>query len=455
MDANNPQLPPDRPLTEAERYPLLTDRGRRLLHRMNEHAAAPAFNHICGDRLDEHGLAEVRNFAEALQTARAAAPEWLDRFLERVIASSPFYTTRAPAGASGLRDIPTCNRADLASHLPGFVPLDAPLEELIVHSTSGRTGRPIDLPHHPIACSQYLPIFQTALAEAGIEFHGKPETVAIALVGAQRRCLSCATVSIWLNEAGYIKINLHGDDWRTPDDPACYLNACRPEVITGDPIAFESLMQQPLEFRPKAMLSTAMQLMPGLHSKLESHFGCPVLDVYSSMESGPLATRRSGEESFRILPPDVHVEILRPDRPEPVAPGERGEITFTGGRNPFLPLVRYRTGDFATWDPEAPARFHSLDGRAPVIFASADGTRINNIDVTHALQNFPFAQFSLTQKADASLLLQTRGSLCSPEEAIEALRDVFGTSQQIEHQPLPANHQGEKFIQYRSELAIG
>jgi len=455
MHANKPQLPPNRSLSEAERYPLLTARGRRLLHWMKEHHAAPAFNHTCGDRLDKHGLEEVRAFAERLQNHRPAAPDWIDSYLEKVVTSSPFYSRRAPKDASRLEDLPTCDRSDLAREFPSFVPLEAPLEEIIVHSTSGRTGHPIDLPHHPVACSQYLPIFQRLLADHGITLAGEPETVAIALIAAQRHCLTCATVSTWLNEAGFLKINLKGNDWRGSGDPARYLNACRPEVITGDPIAFTALMDQPLDFEPKAMLSTAMQLAPGLHEKLQSHFGCPVLDIYSAMESGPLAARAHGEQGFRVVPPDIHIEILHPLRAEPVAPGERGEITLTGGRNPFLPLVRYRTGDFAMWDPEVPEDLRSLDGRAPIIFVSPDGSRINNIDVTHVLQAFPIAQFSLTQNADASLLLQTRGLLCPPEEPIEGLKGLFGSAQPISHKPLPEPSPAEKIIQYQSAFPQG
>ena len=41
----------DRPLTEAERFPLLTERGRKLMEWMWEHPHAPRFVGRCGDRL--------------------------------------------------------------------------------------------------------------------------------------------------------------------------------------------------------------------------------------------------------------------------------------------------------------------------------------------------------------------------------------------------------------------
>ncbi|HVY60689.1 MAG TPA: phenylacetate--CoA ligase family protein, partial [Planctomycetota bacterium] len=56
---------------------------------------------------------------------------------------------------------------------------------------------------------------------------------------------------------------------------------------------------------------------------------------------------------LHILPPDLLVESLEPSE----------ELVFTGGRNPFLPLVRYRTGDRARLD-RAPC---SCGDRAPRI----------------------------------------------------------------------------------------
>ena len=52
---------------------------------------------------------------------------------------------------------------------------------------------------------------------------------------------------------------------------------------------------------------------------------------------------------------------------QPCRLGVRGEITLTGGRNPFLPLLRYRTGDFASLDTINGHRvLLGLEGREPV-----------------------------------------------------------------------------------------
>ena len=45
-------------------------------------------------------------------------------------------------------------------------------------------------------------------------------------------------------------------------------------------------------------------------------------------------------------------EIVDPDRGEPLPPGEEGELVFTTLTKQALPMVRYRTGDISSLDPE-------------------------------------------------------------------------------------------------------
>jgi len=81
-------------------------------------------------------------------------------------------------------------------------------------------------------------------------------------------------------------------------DRARFLDDCSPELYTGDPIAFAELMKLSLKTRPHALISTVMMLLPGLRQRLESHFGCPVLDVYSMNETGPIAVLYDGVHVF-------------------------------------------------------------------------------------------------------------------------------------------------------------
>src|SRR5262249_15284551 len=151
---------------------------------------------------------------------------------------------------------------------------------------------------------------------------------------------------------------------------------------------------------PKALVSTSMALLPGLRQSLAARFGCPVVDVYSMNESGPIAVAAPDGNGHLLLSHRLYVEVLDPDG-APCPSGVRGEVTLTGGFNPSLLLLRSRTGVFASLDFSAPRRLRlvGLEGRAPVVFRAGDGRPINNIDVTAALKPLALPQYQLHQAA--------------------------------------------------------
>jgi len=146
-------------------------------------------------------------------------------------------------------------------------------------------------------------------------------------------------------------------------------------------------MKLPLKTRPRALISTAMMLSPGLRQQLESHFGCPVLDVYSMNEAGPVAVLHDGIHV--LLQHRLYVEILDPDG-NPCPPGVRGEVTLTSGLNFFLLLLRYRTNDYAALEwRDGGSVLVALQGRPPTIYRGANGQLINTLDVTGRSKDSP------------------------------------------------------------------
>ena len=449
-------------LTEAERFPWLTTDAAGLLRWLHEHPSAPRYNHHCGDRLSAAGLARVRAFerallAEPIGWQPGALPEWLAEFTAHCYRQVPFYRE---AGAAPARfvDIPPCDRADLSREPWSFVPDDLPLDDLIVYNTSGTTGHPLDILSHPENASRYLPLLRAALATRGVSLEGgfdpasgRPR-VALVLVCWQRRTFTYASVSAFLDGAGFTKLNLHPGDWRDPADRARFLDACQPEVYTGDPLAFAELARLPLQTRPKALLSTAMQLAPALRDQLAAHFGCPVLDLYTMNECGPIAVGGSfgGLTGHALLQHRLYVEILDADGAV-CPPGVRGEVTLSGGFNPFIPLLRYRTGDYASPDfaGTLPVLI-DLQGRPPVVFAGANGQAINNIDVTGALRGFALPQYSLVQARDGALTLNVLPQTQDHDGLRAALQGLFGAAQPVTIVESEALADG-KVVQYRRE----
>jgi len=187
-----------------------------------------------------------------------------------------------------------------------------------------------------------------------------------------------------------------------------------------------------------------------LKQLLERKFGCPVLDLYSLNEAGPVAVGDSSTAGHVLLQHRMYVEILDTNDVRQPA-GIRGEIALTGGFNAYLPLLRYRTGDFASLEMHAgEAVLIGLEGRPPVRFRTMAGERINNIEITHALQRFAIPQFTLHQNADGSLVIRIFGPCLNETEIPAVLLELFGPHQQLEIQH--ANIPSGKVIQYTSDL---
>ena len=435
----------------VEHFPFITESGQQVLRQLQEHPHAPCYTHPGVNRVTRAGLRRAKDFAAETVTtpprwSPTAPPTWVDEFVAQCFRAVPLYRRYGPPPVR-FADLPTFTRADLSHEPWAFVPDTQALDGLLVYNTSGVTGHPLDILTHADSLALYVPLLQAALAAHGVTLTGAPGRVSLCLVCFQHQTYTFASTLAVLNDSGFVKINLNPAEWREPADRARFLNDLAPEVFTGDPLAFSELARLPLTARPRALVSTAMTLLPGLQRSLQNHFDCPVLDVYSLNETGPLAVAVNG--AYHLLQPRLYVEVLD-DEGAASLPGVRGEITVTGGFNPFLPLVRYRTGDYARleWAGDEP-RLLDIEGRAPVVFRAADGRLINNIDVSTALRPLPLAQFALHQCADGALHLRVAGAGVDEAVVRSALLKVFGAHQALTIETVSAlEPSGGKWAQY-------
>ncbi|MEG0184690.1 MAG: AMP-binding protein, partial [Stenotrophomonas sp.] len=326
--------------TDSDRYPTLSAAGQAMLRRMREYPAAPIFRNASGNRLLAEEVDALRGYEQEIVHARfdwlpGQPPAWLQAHVAEVFAQVPYYRARALPATFG--DIAPVHRGDLSADIAAFVPDPVPLERMINFRTTGTTGHPLVLPSHPLVAARYLAHHKRALQRFGITLgHGRGQ-MGVMLLGMQQRCFTYVSVTPTMDESGLAKINLHPDEWRHPDDRARYIDALQPEVIAGDPISFATLLELGLSHRPRALLSVSMALSPGLRQMLQQQFDCPVLDIYSMNEAGPLAVHDAAAGGHVLLQPGMYVEVLD-DAGRAVADGQVGEITLTGGFNFCLPL---------------------------------------------------------------------------------------------------------------------
>ena len=402
---------PDAQLFSPRRFPVLGAAGRAMLRRLVDDPHAPRFHDFSGHRLrrTEVWLARWRH-ARVLRAElhwpvdARDPPPWAATWLRRLAATVP--------AARGLDDgrpwaaLPTTSRADLAHGLHLHTPAGLPLERTLCFTTSGTTGHPLKVPSLPRVAADYQAYHARALRHFGIEPDAGAGEVGVVLAGFQQRCFTYVSVNPLRGECGVVKLNLHPDDWQAPDHRARYLDALAPELVSGDPISLAELARLDLRHRPRALLSTSMALHDGLRRALAQRFGCPVLDLYSMNEAGPIAVHDPALDGHLLLQPGLHVEIVDADG-QPLGYGETGEVTLSGGFNPCLPLLRYRTGDHARLEmsPRGPV-LRGLVGRPPVRFRATDGTWVNNVELSQALAPFPLVRFAFHQQADGCCVMR-------------------------------------------------
>ena len=437
--------------SDLDYCPTLTPAGGRMLEKLRSHPAAPRYRNRSGNKLLAAEVAALRAYEQEVMEATigwsaAAAPSWLADFLRTTYATVPYYRACGSPPAR-LADVAPVSRAELGHDIAAFVPDDADLSRMINFQTTGTTGHPLLIASHPLVAGRYLAFHKRALRRFGVTLRHGAGQVGVMLLGHQRRCFTYVSVTPTMHESGLAKINLHPDDWRQPEDRARYLDAMAPELIAGDPISFAELLTLPMTHKPVALLSVSMMLLPGMRARLEQRFGCPVLDIYSLNEVGPVAVYDERAGGHVLLQHRLYVEILDADG-RPVPDGVRGEITVTGGFNFCLPLVRYRTGDYASLahGPDGPV-LAGLAGRSPLRYRTVKGEWINNIDITHALKPLAIALFGVHQHGDGSVALRLApGAMPLAGQARTLLAPFFGA---IAVETLLAE---DKIIQYTSDL---
>ena len=453
--------------------PLMTRSSIPALKRLLRNPDAPRWNHPAGDRItaDDAKFAEEFRFKILNRKAWGTGifPDWLEGWLSERAKTVPWFRRVLPDDSDITKSwysIPTSSRELIAQRPEELVPDDVDLKRMVVYRTSGTSGHALLVPHHPRAAGAYLVFIEAALRQHGIIPQFKSGEIACVLIGAQAHTVTYATtLSLW-GEGGFAKINLSSSEWPKPQSSKRYLEALNPMILTGDPISFAELLKVGPEIKPSACISTAVAMSPSLKAAIKKHFACPVIEWYSLTETGPIGYSCSFDNTYHLLAPDLFVEVLDSEG-NPVPSGVCGEITVTGGRNPFVPLLRYRTGDWGrlSYEPcscgDPMPQILDLEGRKPVLLASLNGGLVNPVDVSRVLRDFPLLQHEFRQKADLSCFLKLRLVPGHEEKELDEiparLKTLFGENLNIKIQvdeELGNRNCGSKIIPYSSEILL-
>jgi phenylacetate-CoA ligase len=222
----------------------------------------------------------------------------------------------------------------------------------------------------------------------------------------------------------------------------------RPVLIDGYAEAFDFLAQYieargGLDFRPKALMSSAQTLPRKSREVIERAFGCKVFDKYGSREFSGLAYESDAHNGHLIVAEGYIVELLVDGRP--AQPGEVGEVVITDLNNYCMPFIRYRIGDLAEAITQEPStcgrglpRIGDIQGRVQSIIQGTDGHFVPGTFFAHALKEYDYAikRFQVVQDEPGAIRFRVvKGARYSDDtldEVKSLIREYLGSSLRID-----------------------
>jgi len=201
------------------------------------------------------------------------------------------------------------------------------------------------------------------------------------------------------------------------------LEEMQPRVIDGYPSALYLLAREMKRtgrktINPEIIFSTAEHLSPEMREGIESTFGIRMYDQFGCVEMGRTAWECPEHAGYHMDIDAVVMEFLRDG--EPVAPGERGEIVYTGLYHYAMPRIRYAVGDVGVpTDEECPCGrglplMKEVEGRSDSFIQTPDGRIYPQMTFWAIMRTFAhaeeIAQFRVIQeRTDAITVPVVRG----------------------------------------------
>jgi phenylacetate-CoA ligase len=128
----------------------------------------------------------------------------------------------------------------------------------------------------------------------------------------------------------------------------CYLHAYPSSVAALAQFLRRSGVAAPRNVR--GILAESEIVYPGQRKAVEETFQCRYLSSYGHTEKTVAAAECEHSTNYHVWPTYGYFELLDKDGVAVTRAGETGEIVGTGFINRVVPFIRYRTGDYATYE---------------------------------------------------------------------------------------------------------
>jgi len=299
------------------------------------------------------------------------------------------------------------------------------LRKCLVTETSGSTGIPTKVVYDPPASDFSKAINLRSHIENGLTLTSK-----WAIFGDPHHFPKPK----WFQKFGFFS-----PQWISVFDPIEkqleFLQGFKPDILGGYTSSILLLAQAVKErgitdITPKAVISTSELLDPGTREYIDSVFNLKMIDHFGCVELNRTAWECSEHAGYHIDVDAVVMEFISDG--EAAAPGERGEIVYTGLYNYAMPLIRYAIEDVGVpSDEKCPCGrglplMKLVEGRSDSFMQTPDGRTISPIIWTLIMRQIPgVGQFkAIQERKDLVRILVVKDQAFTQATAGQIVHDV-------------------------------
>lgn len=357
----------------------------------------------------------------------------LDRLLSTTAKSTEYYKPYITYNA--LQDFPVVNKSIIKENFEAINIRPKKSSDFISVSTSGSTGTPFK-------------IYQTK----GKKARNTADTLFFAESAGFTLGEKLLYLRLW---AAYYKKpsliaklqnieQLDVEDFKDSYMEDLFINLQKdssPKGWLGYPSAFEKMCNyldkkksSPLNCNVKSIIAMSEPLSISTKKKMEFYFQNPVVSRYSNVENGIIAQQLPNSDFFKINWASYIVELLDFEKDVPVKEGELGRIVLTDLYNLATPMIRYDTGDVASFIIDKDTgndfpMFKNVQGRITDILRNPEGEVVNPFIIYNNLYRYPeLIQVQLVQKTvnQYTFKINCKGQFNREEEFLNFFKTYLG-----------------------------
>lgn len=351
------------------------------------------------ERLREHQLSRLRAILGLAYEKTT--------FYRRMFDSVGFHPGNLTC-LSALRQLPTIDKGAVIKNLTEMCTKSVKAMDVDYVSTGGTSGTPLYFYLNASRSYVEYAYLVASWARVGYEF-GTPMAVLRGRVVVPDRHGFYHEYDPILRQHYYSSFHMSDENMACCLEHIASIGPCFLHVYPSSVAALARFCRR-ADVRPPrnicGIIAESEIVYPQQRRMVEEVFACRYFSCYGHTEKLVLAVECEHSTDYHVWPTYGYFELLD-ERGHPVTvPGQRGEIVGTGFISTVMPLIRYRTGDWATYVGdrcEACGREHIvirdiLGHRTQEVLIAADGSEISwtalnmHDDTFLHVQQFQFIQ---------------------------------------------------------------